>query len=187
METRLDHHPYGETRACDLSNPIDFEPFADAVDTVICLNVLEHIEDDLAGLRNIHGALSTGDRAMVLVPCGQEIYGQLDIILGHRRRYSASQLRGLFEQVGFETERIVEFNRISRPGWYITGKLLRRSRISRFQLQMFDRLVWLWRRIDRFLPWKPTSLIVVAAKPQVQVPVAADAPLTHPQSIESTQ
>jgi len=41
---------------------------------------------------------------------------------------------------------------------------------------MFDRLVWLWRRIDRFLPWEPTSLIVVAAKPQVQVPVAASSP-----------
>jgi SAM-dependent methyltransferase len=187
LETRLGHHPYVETRACDLSNSVDFELFADAVDTVICLNVLEHIEDDRAGLCNIYSALSPGGRAIVLVPCGQEIYGQLDIILGHRRRYSASQLRDLFEQVGFEIERIVEFNRISRPGWYITGKLLRRSRISRFQLQMFDRLVWLWRRIDRFLPWKPTSLIVIAAKPQVQVPVAASSPLTHRQSIESTQ
>jgi len=176
LERRIGHHPYVETRACDLSKAVDFEPFADAVDTVICLNVLEHIEDDLAGLCNIYSALSPGGRAIVLVPCGQEIYGQLDIVLGHRRRYSAPQLRGLFEQIGFEIERVVEFNRISRPGWYITGKLLRRSRISRFQLHMFDRLVWLWRRIDRFLPWKPTSLIVVAAKPQARVPVAATSP-----------
>jgi hypothetical protein len=91
-------------------------------------------------------------------------------------------LRGLFEQVGFEIERIVEFNRVSRPGWYITGKLMQRSRISRLQLQVFDRLVWLWRRIDRFLPWEPTSLIVIAAKPQAQVPVALPASVPHGQS-----
>jgi SAM-dependent methyltransferase len=187
LETRLRHHPNVETRACNLSKSTDFEPLADTVDTVICLNVLEHIEDDLAGLRNIYDALSPGGRAIVLVPCGQEIYGQLDVILGHHRRYSAAQLRGLFEQAGFDIERVIEFNRISRPGWYVTGKLLRRSRISRFQLQLFDRLVWLWRRIDRFLPWKPTSLIVIAAKPQVQVHVPAPAPRTQGHSTVSTQ
>jgi SAM-dependent methyltransferase len=155
-----------ETRYCDLGKSGDFEPLADAVDTVICLNVLEHIEDDLGALRNIYTALSPGGRAIVLVPCGQEIFGQLDVILGHYRRYSTSQLRELFEQSGFEVERILEFNHISRPSWYFTGKIAKRSRISRFQLKIFDRLVWLWRRIDRFIPWKPTSLIAIASKPQ---------------------
>jgi len=167
LQTRLRHYLNVETCACDLSIAADFEPIAETVDTVICLNVLEHIEDDLGALRNIYSALSPGGRAIVLVPCGQEIYGQLDVILGHYRRYSTAELRSRFEQAGFEVEQILEFNRISRPSWYITGKLMKRSRISRFQLKIFDRLVWLWRRIDRFIPWKPTSLIAIAAKPQV--------------------
>jgi 2-polyprenyl-3-methyl-5-hydroxy-6-metoxy-1,4-benzoquinol methylase len=166
LKSRLRHFLNVETRTCDLSKSSDFEPLADAVDTVICLNVLEHIEDDLGALRNIHSALSPGGRAIVLVPCGQEIYGQLDVILGHYRRYSEAQLRAVFEQAGFEVERVLQFNRISRPSWYITAKLMKRSRISRFQLKIFDRLVWLWRRIDRFIPWKPTSLIAIASKPQ---------------------
>ena len=66
-------------------------------------------------------------------------------------------------------ERILEFNHVSRPSWYFTGKIAKRSRISRFQLKIFDRLVWLWRRIDRFIPWKPTSLIAIAIKPQSSV------------------
>jgi hypothetical protein len=49
---------------------------------------------------------------------------------------------------------------------------MKRSRINRFQLKMFDHLVWLWRRVDRFIPWKPTSLIVIANKPQVQGPLS---------------
>jgi glycosyltransferase involved in cell wall biosynthesis len=166
LQARLRHYLNVETRTCDLSKSADFVPLADAVDTVICLNVLEHIEDDLGALRNIYSALSPGGRAIVLVPCGQEIYGQLDVILGHYRRYSTSQLRGCFEQTGFEIERILEFNHISRPSWYFTGKIVKRSRISRSQLKIFDRLVWLWRRIDRFIPWKPTSLIAIATKPQ---------------------
>ena len=167
LRTRLRHYLNVETHACNLSNPVDFEPFAEEVDTVICLNVLEHIEDDLTGLRNIYSALSPGGRAIVLVPCGQEIYGQLDTILGHYRRYSVSQFRSRVEEAGFQVEQILKFNRISRPGWFITGKLMKRSRISRFQLKIFDRLVWLWRRIDRFVPWKPTSLIAIAVKPPV--------------------
>ncbi len=170
LQTRLRHYLNVETRMCNLSASADFEPLAATVDTVICLNVLEHIEDDVSGLRNIHEALLPGGRAIVLVPCGQKVFGQLDVILRHVRRYSIAQLRARFEEAGFEVERILEFNRISRPGWYVTGKLLKRSRISRFQLKMFDRFVPLWRRIDRFIPWKPTSLIAIGIKPGANLP-----------------
>lgn len=170
LQSRLRHYLHVETCACDLSRSADFEPLAEAADTVICLNVLEHIEDDLGALRNIYSALSPGGRAIVLVPCGQEIFGQLDVILGHYRRYSDAQLQAVFEQAGFEIERILYFNHVSRPSWYLTGKLAKRSRISRFQLKIFDRLVWLWRRIDHLVPWKPTSLIAIARKPQPSAP-----------------
>lgn len=165
LQTRLRHYLNVETCLCDLSKASDFEPLAETVDTVICLNVLEHVEDDLGSLRNIYHALSPGGRAIVLVPNGQEIFGQLDVILGHHRRYSLSQLQQLFVEAGFQVERILEFNRVSRPGWYVTGKLLKRSRISRFQLKIFDRLVWLWRRVDSLIPWPSTSLIAIAQKP----------------------
>ena len=134
------------------------------MDTVVCLNVLEHVEDDRAGLRNIYTALKPGGRAIVLVPHGQEIFGTLDTALGHFRRYSREELRSKMEQAGFRVERILDFNRISRPAWYINGRILKRSTLSRFQLSVFDRLVWLWRRIDSLLPWPPTSIIAIAVK-----------------------
>jgi SAM-dependent methyltransferase len=169
LQARMRHYLNVETRTCDLSKAADFTPLAKSVDTVICLNVLEHVEDDLGAARNIYGALSMGGRAIVLVPCGQEIFGQLDVVLGHYRRYSETQLRAVLEQAGFAVERILEFNRISRPSWYFAGKVAKRSRISRSRLKIFDRLVWLWRRIDAFLPWKPASLIAIAAKPESTV------------------
>jgi hypothetical protein len=62
-------------------------------------------------------------------------------------------------------ETILRFNRITRPGWYVNGTVLKRRDFGQFQLWAFDRLVWLWRRIDGFLPWKPVSLIAIASKP----------------------
>ncbi len=164
LRTRLQHRPNLEIRHCDLQASQDFASIHESVDTVVCLNVLEHIEDDLAGLRNIHAALMPGGRAIILVPHGQEIYGTLDKALGHFRRYRHDELRARMEQSGFHVERILDFNRASRPGWYVNGKLLRRATISPFQLKLFDRLVWLWRRVDPLLPWPPTSIIAVGVK-----------------------
>jgi SAM-dependent methyltransferase len=161
LRNRFQHRPNLSVSQCDLTNLADFAPFVGQMDSVVCLNVLEHIEDDLQGLRNIHSALKPGGRAIILVPHGQEVYGSLDKVLGHFRRYTHAELQTKMETVGFQVDRILEFNRISRPGWYVTGKILKKTTLSRFQLNIFDRLVWLWRRIDRRLPWPPTSIIAV--------------------------
>jgi SAM-dependent methyltransferase len=165
LESRLHHRPNLETAQCDLSNWADLQKFESQMDTVICLNVLEHIEDDLEGLRNIHACLAPEGRAIVLVPHGQNLYGKLDEVLGHYRRYSHAQLRDCMERAGFEVERVLDFNRISRPGWYVNGKLLKKDRITRAQLQLFDRTVWLWRKLDGSIPWQPTSIIAIGRKP----------------------
>ncbi|HTQ53202.1 MAG TPA: glycosyltransferase [Bryobacteraceae bacterium] len=165
LRQRFQHRPRIEVRHCDVLNPADFESLAGTVDTVVCLNVLEHIGDDRAGLRNIHTALMPGGRAVILVPHGQELYGSLDKALEHHRRYSHAELREKLEEAGLRVERIIDFNRISRPPWYVTGRILKRTTLSRFQLSVFDRCVWLWRRIDAMLPWAPTSIIAIAVKP----------------------
>jgi hypothetical protein len=65
---------------------------------------------------------------------------------------------------GFRIERMVEFNRITYPGWYVNGRILKKRTFSRFQLGVFDRMVWLWRRLDRVLPWPPTSIIGIGVR-----------------------
>jgi glycosyltransferase involved in cell wall biosynthesis len=164
LATRFQHRPSLEVRHCDLTRMEDFEPLRGRMDSVVCLNVLEHIEDDVAGLRHIHAALKPGGRAIVLVPHGQEIYGTLDKALGHYRRYSHRELTERLQQAGFRIERILEFNRVSRPGWYVSGRILKRTTLGYFQMKIFDSFVWLWRRIDASLPWPPTSIIAIAVK-----------------------
>ena len=164
LKTRFHHRPNLRVAHCDLADAVDFEPLAGNMDTVVCLNVLEHVEDDRAGLRNIHSALCPGGRAIVLVPHDQRIYGTLDQALGHFRRYSHDELRARMEEAGFRVERILEFNRISRPAWRFSGRVLKRETLGYWQLKVFDHFVWLWRHIDPLLPWPPTSIIAVGVK-----------------------
>jgi hypothetical protein len=72
----------------------------------------------------------------------------------------------MLAEIGFEVEKCTTFNKIAVPAWFFNGRVLRRKKFGRVQLKLFDSLVWLWRRIDRFLPWKGVSCIVIARKKQ---------------------
>jgi 2-polyprenyl-3-methyl-5-hydroxy-6-metoxy-1,4-benzoquinol methylase len=54
---------------------------------VLCINVLEHTEDDVAALRNAYALLPGGGRVIVFVPADRSLYGSLDRSVGHLRRY----------------------------------------------------------------------------------------------------
>jgi SAM-dependent methyltransferase len=164
LRNRFQYRPNLEVQECDLTRGEDFAPFARQMDTVICLNVIEHLEQDEMALTNVASALQDGGRAIVLVPQGPSIYGTLDEVIGHFRRYSEEDLRKKMERAGLALEAMIPFNRAARPGWYLNGKLLRKSGLGGIQLWVFDRLVWMWRRVDRFLPWSPVSLIAVGVK-----------------------
>jgi len=116
-------------------------------------------------LENFYRTLRPGGRAIVLVPQGQWAFGKIDVALGHYRRYSHDQLRSRMQETGFVVEQILNFNRISLPGWYLNGKLLGKNTVSPVQLKIFDRFVWVWRVVDKALPWGPTSIIGIARRP----------------------
>jgi hypothetical protein len=65
---------------------------------------------------------------------------------------------------GFEVEDILMFNRISMPAWRFTGQVRKARTLSRIGLRIFDKFVWLWRRIDSALPWEPASIIAIARR-----------------------
>ena len=155
--------PYLEVAALSAEAAEAFTPLAGRFDTVLCLNVLEHLDEPVPVLRNFRTALAPGGRAIVLVPQGPGRFNSLDRALGHRLRYTRARLRSVVEEAGFEVEALVEFNRAAVVGWRLNG-LLRRTRFSRVQLKLYDSLVWLVRRLDRLLPWRGLSLIAICRK-----------------------
>jgi SAM-dependent methyltransferase len=151
-------------RRLDPEIPGELEGLEPSFDTVLCLNVLEYLEDPGRTLASLRAVLKPNGIIVILVPNGPGLFGTLDRRLGHKRRYSSEEARRLLEEQGFDAERIYSFNKAGAPPWKIYGKALGAKDINKAVLKIFDKTVWLWRRIDRFMPWPGLTLIVVARK-----------------------
>lgn len=123
-------------------------PLLGTFDTVVALNVIEHIEDDLDALRNCHSLLRRGGRMIVLVPAFQWLYNGMDLQLQHHRRYTASSLRLLFSAAGLRVKKVRYFNALGIPGWFISGRIQRNQLPPPYQLALFDALVPFARLLD---------------------------------------
>lgn len=137
-------------------------------DTITCFNVLEHIQDDLAALKDFHAILAGRQGNLCLqVPALRWLYGTLDYAAGHFRRYNAPHLRQLLEDAGFEVIRLHYFNFFGVLPWFINVHILKRDIDSdsvNTQIKVFDRIFvpalrWIEARIT---PPIGQSLIAVA-------------------------
>ncbi len=142
------------------------KPTADIplVDTILCSNVLEHVQDDLLALQNMSHVLKPGGRLILVVPRGKYLYGSLDTALDHFRRYDNNSLKQKLSAKNFDVECCFTMNKVSVPAWFINSRMLRRKVVGRWQLKVFDICMPLVKFLDHLLPWGGLSLICVARK-----------------------
>ena len=157
--------PYVSVRRLDVTRAADFAGLDASFDTVLIVNVLEHVSDEIAALENLYRSLAPGGRCVVLVPHHPWLYGTLDEVLEHRERYTIEHLERSMRSVGFEVSNTTDFNRFAVPGWWVNGKLLRRRKFSRVQLKLIDTFMPALRHLDEHLPWSGQSIICVGVKP----------------------
>jgi SAM-dependent methyltransferase len=112
-----------------------------ALDTVVALNVVEHIPDDLGALASAASLLQPGGRLVILVPAFQRLFGSLDETLGHVRRYTRRTISERFRSLGLEVEQTFYFNLVGTLGWWFNARVRRVPLIPRDQLRRFDALV----------------------------------------------
>jgi glycosyltransferase involved in cell wall biosynthesis len=139
-------------------------PQGQSFDTVVCLNVVEHIEGDVLALRNIRESLEEGGRAIILVPQGPKLYGSLDVVLGHVRRYTENTLVDAAERAGFRVERVLKFNKAGVLGWWLNGRVLRKKTFDLGQIRMLNFLTPVFRLLEPVLPLPALSLIAILRK-----------------------
>ena len=101
---------------------------------------------------------------MLVVPAGVWLYGSMDMVLKHRRRYTKQKIVSLLSEDGFVVESIFSMNKPGVLGWWLNGKVLHRRTLGKVQLKMFNALVPVFRLVDPLLPWTGLSLVVVAMK-----------------------
>jgi len=122
-------------------------------DTCVCLNVLEHIQDDAGALRRMASVLTQGGVIVLLVPAFPGLYGPIDKNLGHYRRYTPRSLRRLAQVCGLWLKKAHYVNAIGFFGWWANSHILKREEQSAGQIEIFDKyLVPLVSRIEAFVP-----------------------------------
>ena len=134
-------------------------------DTVVCLNVLEHIEADTATLGDLFEVLAPGGRLILVVPALAWLYGSLDEHLRHFRRYDKKELEKKVRDAGFVLEDCRFLNRPGIVGWYVNGRILRRRVLPRGQLAAFKLLMPFLKREETNPPSVGMSLLAVGRKP----------------------
>jgi 2-polyprenyl-3-methyl-5-hydroxy-6-metoxy-1,4-benzoquinol methylase len=143
--------------------------------TVFALNVVEHIADDHQAIANCRKLLRPGGQLIVLVPAYRFLYNRIDRELCHYRRYTRRTLNALFHANHLDVVDSFYFNLAGALGWFVSGSLLRAQAPSPPLVRLYNRLVRLFRLVDR-LTLRRFGLSVVAVGRAAEVdrlPVAA--------------
>ena len=126
---------------CDVMAP-EFGEFASfRADSCVCLNVLEHIEHDRDALRRMAGVLAPNGVIVLLVAASPSLYGRIDELLGHHRRYTRASMARLAAEAGLTVKRCYYLNAVGFFGWWTNSHVLKRDAQSPAQIKFFDRYV----------------------------------------------
>ena len=165
LRNRFAHVPTIAVEPLDLSNDDCLALRHYDFDTIVCLNVLEHIEDDAGALARMYELLRPGGRLLLFVPADQSLFGTMDTAVGHHRRYSLDEVQEKLRRAGFAVEKAVHQNTFGRLGWWMNGRVFRRRHVPSAQSRVFDSLVPLFRALEGSEPRKGLSIVAVASKP----------------------
>lgn len=139
--------------------------FRDKFDTVVSVNVMEHVRNDHAFFRNCCKCLKRGGMLVWLVPAMMALFGTVDEAVSHFRRYERGGLASLAAENSLRVVRLFHMNFLGALGWFYHGKVLRVRVHPKADLALYNLLVPAIRKIESMLPIRfGLSLILVAEK-----------------------
>src|SRR5579864_423482 len=148
------------------SRSFDPSVLEEPADSIVLVNVLEHISDDGALLLQIRHSLRPGGRVLLFVLALEWNYGSLDTAFEHHRRYSKAVLRNKLETAGFRVEQARYVNFLGIASWFLAGRVLRQKTLRPRQVRWYDRWIIPWSlKLEQI--WEPPvgqSLVAVAVK-----------------------
>ena len=147
----------------DICDPAARELAKLRLDTVVSLNVFEHIENDILAFRNVAEILDPGGSLVLVVPAHRWLYGTMDRSLGHYRRYDKSTMASTLAQTGFVPVKQEYVNLLGALGWFLNGRVLGKQLPPPGQLRAFNLVVPIARVFESiFPPPLGISLVTVA-------------------------
>jgi SAM-dependent methyltransferase len=163
IERRWGHLENVEVILGDLEDPDLYAKLESPFDSIVSINVLEHLGHPETALAGFHTVLRPGGNLIVHVPAHQWLYSDADKALGHQRRFEARELVALLEGAGFEILKIDQFNRMAVAGW-LFNKLFGSSELRRWQVRLFATLLPLARLVEHVRILPGLSFVGIARK-----------------------
>jgi SAM-dependent methyltransferase len=165
LKDRFGHNEKLSSAVWNAENPPPPELEIGSFDTIICSNVLEHIQDHERALQNMKQLLKPDGRLILLVPSNPAIFNGLDEDLGHFRRYTKTELERVLGATGFDIKTLFPHNLVGALGWWWAGCVCKRRTLRASDTKNFDRLVPLLKPIDSLLtlPFGGVSLIAISS------------------------
>jgi SAM-dependent methyltransferase len=135
-----------------------------SLDTIVMINVLEHIEDDRSTLVQCRRVLCPGARLLLFVPALPQLFSDLDRKFGHFRRYRRRELEAKLHDADFTIDKIYYVDLLGAIAWWVVFRLLGRTEIAARGARIYDRYaIPLTRTMERFIPmFLGKNLVVVA-------------------------
>ena len=140
-----------------------FPSLFNSFDTIVATNVVEHIQFDQQAIDNCRKLLKKDGHLVVLVPAGKWLFNSLDREFGHYRRYSKKDLITLMGK-DMALVHTQYFNFAGIAAWFFTGSFLRKRTIPPLEMSLFNKMVPLFKLIDRGLLNKSGLSIIAVAK-----------------------
>jgi SAM-dependent methyltransferase len=137
-------------------------------DSILLVNVLEHIENDKSALKMLFGALNTGGHLLIYVPALPFLFSNFDELVGHYRRYTRVGLAQILSEAGFQISYISYIDFLGILPWYLVNTVGGKTSLSPSTVKLYDRIgVPLGRFAERLIkPPIGKNVIVVAKKPE---------------------
>jgi SAM-dependent methyltransferase len=152
LEERFSNDNNIFTYKLDLNCKRDYERIGyEKFDSILAINVLEHIKNDEFALEELHKMLKREGLLVVLVPCHKFLYNVIDTSIGHFRRYTKRDLESKARKAQFTIDRMFYFNMLGIVGWYMNGNLGGNPRINSGAYEIFDKIVPLLRYSEKII------------------------------------
>lgn len=141
LKSQVENHPNVTLHQATVEAMPHLLSSKEKFDSIVMMNVLEHIQDDRAVLEQLQKHLAPRGRIVILVPAGQWAFGSNDDRLGHYRRYDKRYTRQLFANLGLQMDCLRFYNFVGIWGWWWNAKVRRRQSQSDAQIRVFDKLI----------------------------------------------
>lgn len=134
-------------------------------DCIVCINVLEHINDDRKALKNMYKLLKKGGHLILLVPAFDFLYGEIDKSIGHFRRYNRKDLHGMLNVTGLKIIKSRLINFLGGLGWWISAKILSNNKVDESKIKIFNMIAPFVLPLEDIIePPIGTSILIIAKR-----------------------